>query len=83
MKKPETQAADPPRDFELTADEVKALQVGSCIEIIGEDKDGIQRRVTCTVAGLPGRKFLTYRIHGKLKKCAIKQYPGKSYVRVV
>ena len=38
---------------------------------------------TCTVAfrGSPANKFLTYRDNGQIKKFAIRDYPGMTYVK--
>jgi len=68
----------------MTAEEVKALQVGEQVNMIGEDPEGNERSVLCTVAfrGSPANKFLTYRDKGIIRKCAIKDYPGKRYMRV-
>lgn len=85
MRKP---AATPaaqrePVEIRLSVDEVRALEIGNRVTIHGADTDGNQRELACTVAGLPGNKFLTYRITGKIKRCAIKDYPGKYYTRTV
>ena len=66
---------------ELTVEEVKALSIGIRVNIEGEDQSGEHRVIECTVAGLSGRgeKFLTYRVKGELRRCAIKEYPGKQY----
>jgi len=68
----------------MTAEEVKALQAGSTVYMVGEDPEGKERSVKCTVAfrGSPANKFLTYRDKGVIKHCAIKDYPGKEYMRV-
>lgn len=71
-------------DRELSVDEVMALEIGNRVNICGEDKEGHPRALTCTVAGLPQNKFLTYRDeHGSIKKCPIKDYPGKHYTKVI
>lgn len=68
----------------MTAEEVKALQVGTRVDMIGKDPEGNERCIQCTVAfrGSPANKFLTYRDKGVIKHCAIKDYPGKQYMRV-
>lgn len=65
----------------MTAEEVKALLVGSTVYMVGEDPEGKERSVKCIVAfrGSPANKFLTYRDNGQIRKCAIKDYPGKRY----
>lgn len=71
-------------DRELSVDEVKALEIGNRVIICGEDKEGHPRTLACTVAGLPQKKFLTYRDeHGSIKKCPIKEYPGKHYKKPI
>ena len=82
-KSPDTPAYRPTEREVSTAD-VLALEVGSRVNIHGEDKDGVHRVVECTVAGVPPKKrFLTYRDgDGHIKKCAIKDYPGKYYTKV-
>ena len=66
---------------ELTVEEVKALSIGIRVNIEGEDQSGEHRVIECTVAGVSGHdeKFLTYRVKGELRRCAIKEYPGKRY----
>lgn len=68
---------------EISVEEVKTLAVGSNVYIHGEDQSGEHRVIECTVAGTwpEMRKFLTYRVKGELRKCAIKEYPGKYYSR--
>lgn len=68
---------------EITAEQVAALPIGSRVDIHGEDQSGEHRVIECTVAGLfrDNKKFLTYRVKGKLRKCAIKDYPGKTFRR--
>lgn len=64
----------------MTAEEVKALQVGECVTIRKEGHEPI----LCTVAFRehPANKFLTYRDHGLIKKFAIRDYPDMEYMRV-
>ena len=54
----------------MTAEEVKALQVGETVTI---QKEG-HEPILCTVAfrGHPINKFLTYREKGQIKKFAIR-----------
>lgn len=61
----------------MTAEEVKALQVGDTVMIRKEGREPIP----CVVAfrGNPGNKFLTYRVKGQIKKFAIRDYPGVTY----
>lgn len=61
----------------MTAEEVKALQVGETITIRKEGRGPI----LCTVAfrGHPINKFLTYREKGQIKKFPIRDYPGMTY----
>lgn len=61
----------------LSAEQVKALQVGETITIRKEGHEPI----ICTVAfqGNPANKFLTYRDKGQIKRFAIRDYPGRSY----
>ena len=68
---------------EISAEEVAALPIGSRVDIHGEDENGEHRVIECTVAGLfrDNKKFLTYRVKGELRKCAIKDYPGKTFRR--
>lgn len=68
---------------EISAEEVAALPIGSRVDIHGEDENGEHRVIECTVAGLfrDNKKFLTYRVKGELRKCAIKEYPGKTFRR--
>ena len=65
----------------MTAEEVRALHVGKIVYMVGEDPEGHERRVKCTVAfqGSVLNKLLTYRDNGLIRKCAIKDYPGKRY----
>ena len=75
-----------PGEREMTFEEVKAAPIGSRVNIRGTDEDGIPRRIECTVAGhyegtTLKTKFLTYRDHGKIKKCAIKEYENKFYTK--
>lgn len=85
MAKAKTAAKQEPRqtELEITVDEVRVLEIGNRVNIHGEDSDGKHRVLECTVAGMPGRKFLTYRDpHGSIRRCAIKDYPGKYYTKV-
>lgn len=65
----------------MSVDQVKTLAVGSRINIKGQDEAGILQSIECIVAMHGGKKFLTYRIKGDLKRCAIKEYPGKYYAK--
>ena len=69
------------RDREITVERVKALAIGSRVDIHGEDQNGEHKVIECTVAGRGDmtQKFLTYRVKGELRRCAIKEYPGKYY----
>lgn len=71
------------REQRLTVEEVAALPIGSRVDIHGEDKNGEHRVIECTVAGLfrDNKKFLTFRVKGVIQKCAIKDYPGKTFRR--
>lgn len=65
---------------ELSLAEVQALEIGNRVILCGtDDAEGRQRILECTVAGKPGHKFLTYRDHGQLRRCALTDYPGKHY----
>lgn len=69
---------------EINLDQVKALEVGKRVIIHGEDSEGHHRKLECTVAGLGQWKFLTYRDpRGNIKKCPIKEYPGKYFTRAI
>ena len=61
----------------MTAEEVKALQVGETVTIRKEGHEPIM----CTVAfqGHAGNKFLTYRDRGQIKRFVIRDYPGMTY----
>ena len=61
----------------MTAEEVKALQVGETVKIQKECREPI----LCTVAfrDHPVNKFLTYRDKGQIKRFAIRDYPGMTY----
>lgn len=63
----------------MTAEEVKALQVGDTVTIRKEGHEPI----LCTVAfhENPANKFLTYWDKGQIKKFAIRDYPGMTYVK--
>lgn len=82
MKKPPNHILAP-REYEITAEDVKALQIGSRVNLHGNDKYGIHQWIECTVAGTPQHKFLTYRDQGMLRKCPIRDYPNKYYTKVV
>lgn len=83
MKKP-LQNDAVPSDTEISFEQVKALAVGSRVNICGKDSEGQHRTLECTVAGLGERKFLTYRdAQGTIKRCPIKEYPGKHYTKVI
>lgn len=71
------------RDREMSVEEVERLSIGSRVDIHGEDQNGEHRVIECTVAGVfrSNKKFLTYRVKGELRKCAIKEYPDKYYTR--
>lgn len=74
----------PPTDQEITADEVRALPLGSKVRIHGEDRRGVHQWTDCIVAGHKTRKFLTYRSpEGLIKRCSIQDYPKKYYTKVV
>lgn len=62
----------------MTAEEVRALQVGETVSVIMEGYEP----VFCTVAfrGTPDNKFLTYRTKGQIKRFAIRDYPDMQYV---
>ena len=70
-------------DLTLTAEQVLALPIGSRVAICGKDSNGEYRETVCIVSGHYSRKFLTYREHGTLKKCAIRDYPEKYYKKVI
>ena len=59
----------------MTAEEVKRLQVGEAVKLCGESGES----VSCIVAGHGGKKFLTYRDKGQIKRFAIRDYPGRQY----
>ena len=61
----------------MTAEEVKALQVGETVNVQKEGHEPIM----CTVAfqGHPSNKFLTYRDKGRIKSFVIRDYPGMTY----
>lgn len=63
----------------MTAEEVRALEVGQTVRIEREGHEPI----VCTVAcrGDPANKFLTYRVKGALIRCEIRDYPGMHYRR--
>ena len=63
----------------MTAAEVAAMEIGRNVLLCGEDENGQQREIVCTVSGHPGRTFLTYRVKGELHRCKIKDYPGKYF----
>ena len=62
----------------MTAEQVKALQIGERVDIIKETPTG-RRRIECTVACRGGKKFLTYRVKGALIRCEIREYAGWTY----
>jgi hypothetical protein len=66
---------------ELSLDGVQALEIGNRVILCGTDAEGRQRILECTVAGKPGRKLLTYRDHGQLRRFPLTEYPGKHYRR--
>lgn len=67
----------------LSADDVLELPIGSRVLISGENSRGEEQQTECVVAGHPNRKFLTYRDgSGNIKRCSIKDYPGKYYRKV-
>lgn len=59
----------------MTAEEVRALEVGQTVTILKAGREPI----VCTVAGRGEQKFLTYRVKGKLRYCFIEDYPGATY----
>ena len=61
----------------MTAEEVKALQVGQTVTVRKEGRES----VICTVAFRrdPKRKFLTYRVKGEIGSFAIKDYPDMRF----
>ena len=67
----------------MTAEEVKALQIGTRVDMVGVDPEGNERCIQCTVAfrGSTANKFLTYREKGQIKKFAIRDYHGMTYVK--
>ena len=64
---------------ELNAQQVQELQIGDQVYLCGEDAAGQPCRVLCTVARRGGKKYLTYRQNGQIRRCAIKDYEGKTY----
>lgn len=82
MKKP-TNHSLAPAEKEISVEEVRALQIGSRVNLHGNDRSGVHQWLECTVAGTPQRKFLTYRDQGMIRKCSIKEYPNKYYTKVV
>jgi hypothetical protein len=66
----------------ITAAEVSRLAVGEAVQIVGKDAHGDLQTLDCTVAAKAGRKFLTYRVDGELKRCKIIDRPEKEYRRV-
>lgn len=62
----------------MTVEQVRALQIGESVDIIKETPAG-RRHIECTVAGRGGKKFLTFRVKGKLRYCFIEDYPGATY----
>lgn len=61
----------------MTADEVKSLQIGETVTVCKEDREP----VICTVAFRrdPKRKFLTYRVNGKIRSFTIKDHPDMRF----
>lgn len=80
-----TPAQASPTANRLTAEKVNTLQIGETVYLCGDDKDGKPQCVQCTVAfrGSLGQmhKFLTFRVNGQIRRCAIKDYPGKYFSR--
>ena len=73
-----------PTDRPMTVEDVKALEGGSTVFLCEAGKDGSGKRIECTVAVRGKKKFLTYRDHGTIRKCAIVNDPEKyAYVKVV
>ena len=73
-----------PPDLTLTAEQVLGLPIGSHVAICGKNSHGEDQETVCIVAGHPDRKFLTYRTAGgMIKRCAISDYPGKYYRKVI
>ena len=75
------------RERQISMDEVNALSIGCRVNIHGEDADGNHRVLECTIAGcFDGKvlkhKFLIYRYHGQIRKCALREYPEKYYTKV-
>ena len=71
-------------DLILTAEQVLDLPIGSRVAICGKNSHGEDQETVCIVAGHPTRKFLTYRTEGgMIRRCAISDYPGKHYRKVV
>ena len=66
----------------ITAAEVAVMEIGGRVWLCREEDDGSVRKALCTVAGLPGRKFLTRREQGELRCFRLKEYPGRFYERV-
>lgn len=62
----------------LSAEQVRALQIGERVDIIKETPAG-PKRFECTVACRGGKKFLTFRVKGALRRCFIEDYPGATY----
>lgn len=63
----------------MTAEEVRALEVGQTVRICSDSGEAVS--VECIVAASGAAKFLTYRDKGQLKRFAIRDYPGKHYRR--
>ena len=83
MKSKPAAEPHPPIIKELSVEDVRTLDIGQTVQICGNDSEGQYRMLDCTVASRGGRKFLTYRLKGQIKSCAIREYPGKIYRRVV
>lgn len=64
----------------LTAAQVRALPVGTRVDLHGYDRYGIPQWLECTVAQSGKKKVLTYReVDGTRAVKAIKDYPNKYY----
>lgn len=61
----------------MTAEEVKALQVGQTVTVRPKGREP----VLCTVAfrERPDNKFLTYRANGQIRKFSIRDYSDAEY----
>ena len=61
----------------LTVEHVNALQIGESVYICKAGHEPVR----CTVACRAGKKFLTYRDKGQIKRFNIRDYPGMEYHR--